>query len=56
MTIREMQNEILRLKKEKGVLILAHSYERQEILEIADVTGDSYRLACSVKGAKEQTV
>ncbi len=56
MTIREMQNEILRLKKEKGVLILAHSYERQEILEIADVTGDSYRLACAVKGAKEQTV
>lgn len=56
MTIRELQNEILRLKKEKGVLILAHSYERHEILEIADVTGDSYRLATAVKGAKENTV
>ena len=56
MTIQEMQNEILRLKKEKDVLILAHSYERHEILEIADVTGDSYRLACAVKGTKEPTV
>ena len=56
MTIREMQNEILRLKKEKGVLILAHSYERHEILEIADVTGDSYCLATAVKSAKENTV
>ena len=48
MTIQEMQSDILRLKKEKDVFILAHSYERHEILEIADVTGDSYRLACAV--------
>ena len=56
MTVRELQDEVLRLKKEKGVFILAHSYERQEITEIADVVGDSYRLATSVKGAKEGTV
>lgn len=56
MTVRELQDEVLRLKKEKGVFILAHSYERQEITEIADVVGDSYRLATSVKGAKEDTV
>lgn len=56
MKMHEMQNEILRLKKEKDVLILAHSYERHEILEIADVTGDSYRLATAVKDAKQRTV
>ena len=56
MTIREMQNEILQLKKEKDVFILAHSYERHEILDIADVTGDSYRLACAVKNVRHKTV
>ena len=56
MTIQEMQNEILQLKKERDVFILAHSYERHEILEIADVTGDSYRLACAVKGVTQKTV
>ncbi len=56
MTMRAMQSEILRLKKERGVLVLAHSYERREVVEIADVTGDSYRLACAAKNAKEREV
>lgn len=56
MTIRQMQDEILQTKKERGVFILAHSYERQEILEIADVTGDSYRLARAVQDVKEERV
>ena len=56
MTIQEMQSEILRLKKERDVFILAHSYERHEIVEIADVVGDSYRLACAVKGITQKTV
>ena len=56
MTIQEMQSEVLRLKKEKDVFILAHSYERHEITEIADVVGDSYRLACAVKGITQKTV
>ena len=56
MTIQEMQKDILRLKKEKDVFILAHSYERHEILEVADVVGDSYRLACAVKGITQKTV
>lgn len=45
MTIREIQEEILRLKKEKDFCILAHAYQGQEILEIADYTGDSYGLS-----------
>ena len=50
MTIQEIQQEILRLKKEKNICILAHAYQGQEILEIADYMGDSYGL--SVQAAK----
>lgn len=45
MNIKEMQQEILRLKKEKDVCILAHSYQAKEIIEVADFTGDSYKLS-----------
>ena len=45
MTIHELQQEILRLKKETDTCILAHSYQAREILEIADVAGDSFALS-----------
>lgn len=45
MTIHEIQKEILRLKQERNACILAHAYQSQEILEIADYTGDSYGLS-----------
>lgn len=45
MTITEMQKKIIELKKEKDVCILAHSYQAHEILEVADFTGDSYKLS-----------
>ncbi len=45
MKIREMQDEIIRLKKEKDFCILAHSYMSPEILEIADICGDSFKLS-----------
>lgn len=51
MTIREIQDEIIRLKKEKDFCILAHAYQGQEILEVADYQGDSYGL--SVEAAKD---
>ena len=43
--IKDIQQEILRLKKEKDICILAHSYVAHEIIEIADFTGDSYALS-----------
>lgn len=45
----QMQEEILRLKKQHNIAVLAHSYQRQEIVEIADFTGDSYALAQKAK-------
>lgn len=51
MTVYEMQQEILRLKQENDVCILAHAYQGQEILDVADYVGDSYGL--SVQAAKD---
>ena len=56
MTIAEMQQEIIRLKKEKDVCILAHSYQAREILEVADFTGDSYKLSVDAKGVENKNI
>lgn len=45
MTVYELQEKILKLKKETNTAILAHSYQAREIVEIADYTGDSYKLS-----------
>ena len=45
MTVRELQEKILELKKATNTAILAHSYQAREIVEIADYTGDSYKLS-----------
>lgn len=56
MTLFEMQQEILRLKKEKDVCILAHSYQASEILEIADFCGDSFDLSKKAATVGNKTV
>ena len=52
MTIVEIQQEILRMKKEQDVCILAHAYQGQEILEVADYMGDSYGLSVQASKSK----
>ncbi|MDD6483736.1 MAG: quinolinate synthase NadA [Clostridiales bacterium] len=54
--LRDVQDEIIRLKKEKDICILAHSYQNEEILEVADFVGDSYQLSLKAKEAKQGTV
>lgn len=54
--IQKIQSEILKLKKETDTAILAHSYIAKEILEIADYTGDSYKLSVDAKNAKEKNL
>ena len=43
--VREMAEEISRLKKEKNAIIMAHYYVADEIQDIADSVGDSFFLA-----------
>jgi len=56
LTIHELQDKIIRLKKEKGVCILAHAYQGQEIWEVADYIGDSFGLSREAARVKEDTV
>ena len=55
-TTRELQDEILRLKKENDICILAHAYQSQDILEVADYVGDSYGLSLEAAKAPQSTI
>lgn len=56
MNVAQLQQEILRLKKEKDVCVLAHSYQAREICEIADFTGDSYKLSVDASNVQNKTI
>ena len=45
MSHTDLIEDILRLKQERNAVILAHSYQRPEIQDIADFVGDSLALA-----------
>ncbi len=54
--LSELQKEILKLKQETNTAIVAHSYQSPEILEIADVTGDSFALSVAATKLEQATV
>ena len=56
LTTRELQDEIIRLKKEKDICILAHAYQSHDIWEVAEYVGDSYGLSVQAAKAAQSTV
>ncbi len=54
--MENLVEEILKLKKERNAVILAHYYVKDEVQEIADYVGDSYYLAKVAVGLKESTI
>ncbi|HEY5487642.1 MAG TPA: quinolinate synthase NadA [Candidatus Limnocylindrales bacterium] len=51
-----LQAEIRRLAREHNAVILAHSYERPEVQDVADHVGDSLRLSRLAASAPQTTI
>lgn len=54
--LKSIQDEILKLKKETDTAILAHSYQSPAVLEIADLTGDSFALSSKARSLPQKNV
>ena len=56
MKVCELQDRIRRLKKITNTAILAHCYQGREICEIADFTGDSYKLSVDAMNVEAENI
>ncbi len=55
-TVYTLQQAIIKQKKDKDIAILAHSYQTHDILEIADLTGDSFMLSAAAAKLPHKTI
>jgi quinolinate synthase len=56
MEIENLKSEIHRLKNERNAVIVAHSYQRDEVQDIADMVGDSLALSRYCADTKSDVV
>ncbi|NVM17481.1 MAG: quinolinate synthase NadA [Candidatus Lokiarchaeota archaeon] len=56
MSVKQIQDEVLKLKKETGATILAHYYQSIEIQEVADHLGDSLVLSRLAKEVNSEYI
>ena len=56
MNITELKNKIIEAKKETGTVVLAHTYQDPDIIDIADITGDSFFLSKKAAEIKAKRV
>jgi len=54
--VANLEDEILRLKRERNAVILAHYYQDSDIQDVADFLGDSLQLAQEAKKTKADVI
>jgi quinolinate synthase len=52
----ELEEAIVRLKRERNAIVLAHYYQESEIQDLADVVGDSLQLARAAQKADREVI
>ena len=52
----DLKDKIKSLKNELDALIVAHYYQRDEVVELADFCGDSLELAKKASGSKNKLI
>lgn len=52
----DLKDKIMKLKKRKNAVILAHFYQPKDVQEVADYIGDSYFLIDVGEKCKEDTI